>query len=65
MRFIDYNGTGGLDSQDLITSVAVEEAALEDAPEERASPERLSSNAGCATMAALIALPILAIIVAL
>lgn len=24
MRFLDYNGSGGLDSQDIATSIAVE-----------------------------------------
>ena len=54
MRFIDYNGSGGLDPQDIATSVAVEEATREDAADEKETPaQHLSQNAGCATMAAL------------
>ena len=65
MRFIDYNGSGGLDSQDIATSVAVEEATRDDELAEKSTPQQLSNNAGCATIAAFMALPILAILLAL
>ncbi len=65
MRFIDYNGSGGLDPQDIATSIAVEETARYDEPAEKSTPRQLSNNAGCATMAAFMALPILAILLAL
>lgn len=65
MRFIDYNGSGGLDPQDIATSIAVEEATREDEPAEKSTPRQLSSNVGCATMAAFMTLPILAILFAL
>lgn len=65
MRFIDYNGSGGLDHQDIATSIAVEEATREDEPAEKSTPRQLSSNVGCATTAAFMALPILAILFAL
>jgi len=62
MRFLDYNGTGGLDAQDLATSVIVEEAAREEEPTGKPTAQPLSGNAGCATMisgAVVIALIIL------
>ena len=65
MRFIDYNGSGGLDPRDIATSIAVEEATREDELAEKSTPQQLSSNAGCATMAAFMALPILVILFAL
>ena len=65
MRFIDYNGSGGLDSQDIATSVAVDKATQDDPPAEELSPQELSGNAGCATAAILMALPVLAILLAL
>lgn len=89
MRFLDYNGNGGLDPQDIATSVAVGEARREEAAtsvavegarheemgregakrEEEAenaqSARPLSENAGCATMAAFMALPIIAILLVL
>ena len=63
MKFLDYNGNGGLDPQDIVTSVVIEETAPK--AEEADSPQRLENNAGCATMAAFIALPILIILLAL
>lgn len=63
MRFLDYNGSGGLDPQDIATSMAVEEAAGKD--EGADSPKPLENNAGCATMAAFIALPLLLALIAL
>ena len=65
MRPIDYNGSGGLDLQDLATSVAVEEATRDDEPAKNNEPQQLTNNAGCATMVTLAALPILAILLAL
>lgn len=64
MRFLDYNGSGGLDSQDIATSV-VEEAAREEKADAAHSPNPLESNAGCATTLAFMALPILAMLLAL
>ncbi|MBR0406253.1 MAG: hypothetical protein IJI68_13790 [Eggerthellaceae bacterium] len=63
MRFLDYNGSNGLDPQDIATSVAAEETARKS--EEADSSKHLGSNAGCATMAAIIALPILIVSLAL
>ena len=57
MRFVDWNGSGGLDLQDIATSVAVEEAARK--ADESGIPKSHENNAGCATMAAFIALPVL------
>ena len=65
MRFIDYNGSGGLDPQDIATSVAVEETTGEEKADGTRSPNPLESNAGCATMAAFIVIPILSILFAL
>ena len=39
MRFLDYNGNGGLDPQDIATSVAVGEARREEAKPEEARCE--------------------------
>lgn len=64
MRFLDYNGSGGLDSQDIATSIAVE-SARDDEEDDAATHKALESNAGCATMAAFIALTILIIALAL
>ena len=65
MRFLDYNGSGGLDPRDIATSVAVEETTGEEKADNTRPPNPLESNAGCATMAAFMALPILAILIAL
>ena len=65
MRFIDYNGSGGLDPQDIATSVAVDEAAREGEKDKSHDTKPLENNAGCATMAAFIALPFLIILIAL
>ena len=59
MRFIDWNGNGGIDSQDIATNVIVEESRRDDEHRENAS-QPLSSNAGCATMVALAAIMIIA-----
>ena len=65
MRFLDYNGSGGLDPQDIVTSVAIEEATRKDNEPRMQPPKKLENNAGCATMAAFIALPLLIILFAL
>lgn len=65
MRFVDYNGTGRLDPQDIATSVAVEEARREENSSPKPEGTPLASNAGCATMAAFMAFPILIILLAL
>ena len=62
MRFIDYNGTGGLDAQDLSTSVVVEKAVSDNEHEADTGQKLLASNAGCSTIAALIAIPILILV---
>ena len=64
MRFLDYNGSGGLDSQDIATSIAVE-SARDDEEDDAAARKALESNAGCATMATFMALTILIITQAL
>lgn len=63
MRFIDWNGDGGLDPQDIATSVVVEETTRK--AENNDTSKQLETNAGCATMAAFIALPLLIILIAL
>ncbi len=65
MRFIDYNGSGRLDPQDIATSVAMEEARREEDPSPKPEGAPLASNTGCATMAAFMAFPILIILLAL
>ena len=65
MRFIDYNGSGRLDPQDIATSLAVDEARREKDPSPKPEGTPLASNAGCATMAAFMAFPILIILLAL
>lgn len=66
MRFLDYNGNGGLDSQDIATSVVVEEAArVDEKDSDYSKPRQLDSNAGCATMAAFIVLSLLVAFIAL
>ena len=65
MRFLDYDGSGGLDPQDIAASIAVEESARSDEKSDAATRKSLESNAGCATMAAIIALPILIMLLAL
>ena len=65
MRFIDYNGSGGLDQQDIATSIVVEEAAREEDQLTDSASKRLEANTGCATLAAFIALSVLALIAAL
>ena len=52
MRFIDYDGSGGLDSRDIATSVAVDEATHEDRPRDEGEEAPVEARAGCATMAA-------------
>lgn len=49
MRFLDYNGNGGLDLQDIATSVVVEEATRVDEQDFDSKPKQLDSNAGCVT----------------
>lgn len=51
MRFIDFNGSGGIDPQDIATSVAVEEAAEHRDDSDEAGG--LQANPGCAAMTAL------------
>ena len=67
MRFIDYNGSGGIDPQDIATSVAVETATSEEDPDRKAGPKdpkAAESGVGCATLVACIALlPLLALAV--
>ena len=65
MRFIDYNGSGGLDAQDLTPSIAVENAADSERPEHEAQQKGPETNVGCATIAAIVAIPILIILLAL
>ena len=65
MRFLDYNGNGGLDPQDIATSIVVEEATREEDLYDRPKGKPLEANAGCATMAAFIILPLLVILIAL
>ena len=66
MRFIDYNGTGGLDHQDIATSISVESAAHGEGSERETPPKGAESNAGCATtMATLMVLPMLVLLIAL
>ena len=64
MRFMDWNGNGMIDSQDVATSVVVEESRRSDAPQENAS-QPLNANAGGATMVALIAISIIAAVIVL
>lgn len=65
MRFIDYNGSGGIDPQDIATSVAVETATLDEESDQRPGLNAAESGAGCATAIACIALSLLFVIVAL
>jgi len=65
MRFIDYDGGGRLDPHDIATSIAVEEAMREDGKDAKLELKPVAENAGCATVAAFMALPILAILLAL
>ena len=65
MKFIDFDGSGGIDSRDIATSVSVENAARSEESERDAPLKRAESNAGCATMAAHMALPILILLMAL
>ena len=69
MRFLDYNGSGSLDPQDIATSVVVEESVRVDEQDPEPGPDykptQLDSNAGCATMAALVAFTVLITLVVL
>ena len=65
MRFLDYDGSGNLDPQDIAASIALEESARSDEMSVAATRKSLKSNAGCAAMAAVIALPILIVSLAL
>ena len=65
MRFLDHNGSGGLDPQDIATSIVVEKTTREDGPDDSPARKPLETNAGCATMASFIILPILARLIAL
>lgn len=77
MRFIDYNGSGGLDPKDIATSVAVETAKppkevdckTDPKPpkeaDRKADPKPLKASAGCATMVALMLVPALLLLIAL
>ena len=44
MRFLDYNGNGGLDPQDIATSVAVGEARREEARREEEAENASSAR---------------------
>jgi len=61
----DINGSGGLDPRDVTTGIAVKKAAREDGLDGSPTGKPLEANAGCATMAPFIVLPILAILIAL
>lgn len=63
MRYIDWNGDGGLDPQDIATSVVVEETTRE--TENDDASKQLETSAGCATLAAFIAIPLLIILITL
>ncbi|MBR0404093.1 MAG: hypothetical protein IJI68_02655 [Eggerthellaceae bacterium] len=65
MRFLDYNGSGGLDPQDVTTGIVVEKATCEDGLDGSPAGKPPEANAGCATMTSFIVLPILAILIAL
>lgn len=58
MRFIDWNGTGSIDAQDVATSVAMNDIkgslADDDAQDQEANgPIEASSQAGCLTVTML------------
>lgn len=64
MRFLDWNGTGGIDAQDIATSVALDER--DSGGEEEAKREKpIEANSGCATMLAVMAIVVLAILLVL
>ena len=65
MRFIDYNDTGELDTQDIATSIVVEKAADNSVHEAGTDQNYPDNNVGCSTIAALVALPLLILISAL
>lgn len=65
MRFIDYDGNSGLDPRDIATSIAVESAERGEGADSEARLKGSEANAGCATMAAFMALPMLIILLAL
>lgn len=65
MRFLDYNGTGGLDPQDITTSVATGNATEEESSRDDERSDGLQTNAGCATLAALMFAPALMLLLAL
>lgn len=54
MRFIDWNGGGSLDAQDIGMSVSMEEPARrEELSNESKEDDGLQAKPGCAAMAAL------------
>lgn len=55
MRFLDYNGNGGLDPQDIATSLSVEEAGeqKDERHETHIGNGSFETNPGCAAMTAL------------
>jgi hypothetical protein len=65
MRFLDYNGNGGLDPQDITTSEIVNEATHDEKADGGQMPKNLESNAGYATTAVFIALSALIMLLAL
>ena len=62
-RFIDWNGTGNIDSQDIATSVVLEEAARDDGDNGDVEGDGhmvSTGNAGCLTaVIPIILLPLL------
>ena len=57
-RFLDWNGSGGVDVQDIATSIAVEETEMretETAEDVHNQVDIASSNAGCLTSCVAIA----------
>ena len=56
MRFVDWNGSGGIDPQDIATSTAIDKATAKEDKPDAPEPRDLGASAGCAAMAALGAL---------
>ena len=63
MRFLDYNGSSELDSQDIVTSVALDESS-DDSPEDASKVDAHRFNAGCASALAALAHPALILLAA-
>lgn len=64
MRFLDYNGSGGLDQRDIATSAAVEKTTHKETGDDARAPGPPEANAGCATTATFMALAIMTILLA-